>query len=256
MHFEHALVTGGSRGIGRSIVLALSASGTRVTLVARDAQALERVAEEIRERGGRCEVVVADVSDADAWADRMRRVFAHDPFDLVVANAGVGLPSPGASPYAWESLRDPMQTNVVGATATLTAALPQMIARGRGHLVSIGSLASYGPIPASSAYCAPKAAIDMLMECLRFDLQGTGVSVTNVRLGFVRTPSTGMRGHPMPGLLDPDDVARHILDRLPGAPREIVYPKGLAAAARIAGALPPRVRDSLWSLVRSRVNLR
>ena len=165
MHPRRALVTGASRGIGRALALELASRGTSVVLVARGREALAETASAIAAGGGDAACVVADVGDASAWAETMRRLDDASPIDLVIANAGVGLPSPDASPYAFESLVGPMQTNVVGATATLTALLPAMVARGRGHLVAIGSLASYGALPGSGAYCAPKAAIDMLLEC-------------------------------------------------------------------------------------------
>ena len=164
----------------------------------------------------------------------------------VVANAGVGLPSAEASPFAWESLAAPLRTNTLGAAATLTALLPSMVARGAGHVVSIGSLASYGPIPGSAAYCAPKAGIDMLMACLSIDLEGTGVSATNVRLGFVRTAMTARSTHPMPQLLEPEEAARAIVRALPSRPEMLVYPRALGLGARALGLLPAAARARLY----------
>lgn len=134
------------------------------------------------------------------------------------------------------ALDDAIEINFVGAAATLTAALPAMVSRGRGHLVAVSSLASYGPLPASAAYRAPKAGLDMLMECLRIDLTGTGVRVTNVRAGFVRTRMVATTTHPMPGLMEPDEAAERILEGLERAPAEIVFPRWLAALATLSQA--------------------
>ena len=111
---------------------------------------------------------------------------------------------------------------------------------GGGHLVAVSSLASYVPLPASAAYCAPKAGLDMLMECLRIDLVGTGVHVTNIRAGFVRTRMVATTTHPMPGMMEPDEAARRILEGLERAPAEIVFPRWLAAMARSSGRSPGR----------------
>ena len=83
------------------------------------------------------------------------------------------------------------------------------------------------------------------MECLRIDLAGTGVRVTNVRAGFVRTRMVETTTHPMPGIMEPDEAAERILDGLERAPAEIVFPRWLAAIAWTSGALPRPLRDAL-----------
>ena len=90
----------------------------------------------------------------------------------------------------------------------------------------------------------------MLLDTLRLDLQGTGVAVTNLRLGFVRTRMVERSTHPMPQLLDPDDVAREVVKRLARRPREIVMPRALATTVHALGGLPASVREAIWSLVR------
>lgn len=249
MMHRTALVTGASRGLGRAFSLALAERGFRVWLVARDGAALEDVARLVRDRGGHAEPLVLDVEDAAKVVREVRAIDeASGGLDLVLANAGVGASRDGDGvPYAWETMQHALVTNFVGAAATLTAALPAMVARGRGHLVATGSLASYGPLPGSAAYCAPKAGIDMLLDTLRLDLHGTGVAVTNLRLGFVRTRMVERSTHPMPQLLDPDDVARLVVARLEKRPREIVLPRALAAGARAFGALPASLRETLWA---------
>ena len=246
MTHRRALVTGASRGIGRALAIELARRGVHVTMVARSERGLAEAGSTARRVGGVVVPFIADVADADAWVLALRRLDAAAPFDLVVANAGVGLPAPDASPFAWESLAAPFRTNTVGAVATLTALLPAMVERGRGHVVAMGSLASYGPIPGSAAYCAPKAGVDMLMSCLRMDLHGTGVHATNVRLGFVRTDMTAKSTHPMPQLIEPEEAARAVADALAGYPSEFVYPRALGHAARALGVLPVSARGALF----------
>ncbi|NUO49577.1 MAG: SDR family NAD(P)-dependent oxidoreductase [Polyangiaceae bacterium] len=239
-----AIVTGASSGIGRALALELARTGTkRIVLAARREALLASLAEEIRDAGAEPMVEVLDVGDADRCAERLRKLDEDlGGFDLVVANAGVGAQK-GADPIAWETLRGPLHINLCGAAATLTGALGAMVARRRGHLVGIGSLASYGPLPEAAAYCTPKAGLAMLLECLALDLAGSGVSVTHVRLGFVKTPMTGHATHPMPQLLEAPDAARRIVAGLRSRPREIVLPRALGAAARVAALAPRRLRD-------------
>ena len=77
-------------------------------------------------------------------------------FDLVIANAGVGMKHKGLPSYAWEAMAGACHVNFCGAAATLTAVLPQMVERGRGHVVGISSIASFTPIPGRGGYCAPE----------------------------------------------------------------------------------------------------
>lgn len=241
--YRAAVVTGASSGIGRSLAIELARSGVAsIVLVARRREQLDEVAREIRSLERRAYVECLDLSDADLAVERLRALDRELRLDLVIANAGIGA-SPGSDPLAWETLRDPFHVNFCGAAATLTAVLPAMVERRRGHLVGIGSLSAYGALPGAAAYCTPKAGLAMLLDCLRLDLQGTDVAVTHVRLGFVRTRMVAHSTHPMPQLLEPDDVARAIVDRLPSAPREIVLPRTLGALTRALGAIPGSLRE-------------
>lgn len=238
-----ALVTGASSGIGRALAVELARTGTtRVVCVARRERELEETAALCRSAGATADVVVLDVGDTEASVARIRALDDElGGLDLVVANAGVGAPR-DVRPYAWEAVRDALHVNLSGATATLLAALPAMVDRKRGHVVAIGSLASYGALPGSIAYCAPKAGLAMVMDCLALDLAGTGVASTHVRLGFVETPMVAASTHPMPQLMRAADVARRLVPRLRKRPREIVMPRALALATRALAALPEPLR--------------
>ncbi len=243
--YANALVTGASSGIGRALALELARRGVPVIVAARRRDALVEVANEISRSGGTVHVRPMDVSDTEATVASIRAIDDElGGLDLVVANAGVGARRDQPA-YAWETMRDALHTNFCGAAATLTAVLPRMVGRGRGHLVGIGSLASYGALPMSASYCAPKAGLSMLLDCLRLDLVGTGVAVTNVELGFVETEMVRESTHPMPQICAPEVVARLLADALPNAPRKIVYPRALAAATRALALLPEPVREAI-----------
>ena len=234
------MVTGGSRGIGRALARALSARGVRVIVTGRRGAELDAVVR----AGDAWRGVVLDAGDTKASVATLRELDrALGGLDLVIANAGVGIPDPEMTPYAWEAIAEAMHVNVCGAAATLTAVLPDMVSRGRGHAVAIGSLAAFGALPGAAAYSAPKAALAMLMDCLRLDLAGTGVTATTVHLGFVRTRMVERSAFPMPQLLEPGDAAERIVTALARRPRTITLPRALAAAAWGAALLPSAVKE-------------
>lgn len=238
-----ALVTGASSGIGHALARELAAAGVHVFLGARREVPLRALADHIRARGGAADVVLLDVSQADACVARVRQLDQDcGGLELVVANAGAGpRRREGAPSYQWEVLAEAFHTNFCGAAATLTAALPAMVARGRGHLVGISSLASFGALPDAASYCAPKAGLSMLLDCLRLDLAGSGVAVTAVHAGFVRTPMLEDT-HAQPQRLEPEAFATRVVARLARRPARIDIPQPLALGARLFAGLPARVR--------------
>jgi NAD(P)-dependent dehydrogenase (short-subunit alcohol dehydrogenase family) len=241
-HWRTALVTGASSGIGRELARRLAAGGTEVVVAARRRADLDALAAEIAAAGGRARAWVMDCGRLDETVAAVRRIDAEiGGLDLVVANAGVSADR-GADRFRWEAMASSMVVNFPGAVATLTAVLPEMIARRRGHLVAVASIAAYGPLPRSAGYCAPKAGLAMFMECLRLDLAGTGVHATCVYPGFVRTPMTAGARHPLPLLMDCPAAVDRILARLPRAPAAIAFPRRLAWFARAAARVPRPVR--------------
>ena len=243
--WRSALVTGAGSGIGRALAIELARVGVGdVALCGRQEAPLHEVARAVERHGARATVLVLDVTAAHA-VDRLRSLDdALGGLDLVIANAGVGAGREHA-PWAWETLRDALHTNLCGAAATLTANLEAMVRRGRGHLCGVGSLSGLGALPGSAAYCTPKAGLRMLLDCLRLDLAPRGVAVTHLCLGFVRTAMVAASTHPLPQLLEPEAVAREASARLARRPREIVLPRALGALVRAAAVPPGALRDAL-----------
>lgn len=243
--YQHALITGASSGLGYGLAKQLARRGIHVFLTARRLDLLEALRDELGQAGCPTTAVQMDVSDTEAAVAKMREIDAESPLDLVIANAGVGANHEAQAPYAWEAVRDAFHTNFCGAAATLTAVLPQMVARRRGHIVGIGSLASLGPLPQSAAYCTPKAGLHMLLECLRLDTADAGIVVTNVQVGFVKTPMLEGVTHPMPGLMSVEEASEVIAEGIFDAREDIVFPKALAWATKAAASLPRFVQKSV-----------
>ena len=210
------LVTGASSGIGRELVLALAGQGARVGAIARRADKLDELTATVG-AGGTIATAPANVADRDAVRTAIASLTDRlGPADLLIANAGVGLPS-GADPMNVPFVETMMNVNFLGVVYAFEAVLPAMLARGSGHLVAVSSMAAYKGLPGSAGYCASKSAVNAYCEGLRIELRSRGVAVTTVCPGFVDTPMTANNAHPMPFIMPADKAARRILSALPPA---------------------------------------
>ncbi len=244
-----ALVTGASGGIGAELAVSLARRGFDIGLVARRADALAAVAERVEATGRRAVIVPTDVTDRDAVHRAVATVEgALGPIDLAIANAGSGAPTPA------RRLDAPVVTglfrlNVDGAVHLFEAVLPGMLARGNGHLAAVSSIAAWRGLPINGAYSATKAALDVLLEAWAVELRGTGVAVTTVHPGFVRTPLTDKNPFPMPFLLEADDAAERIAAGLVARRRSIDFPWPMVMLMRAVHQLP----NGLWERVATRL---
>lgn len=181
--FRHALVTGGSSGIGRAIALSLAAEGIAVTICGRRASELEKVAAEAEN----IHAVVADVTDeASVAALYERAVAARGPFDIVVANAGAASSAPAhrTSLDDWNRIVD---VNLTGAFLTVRPALKGMAERGRGRIVFIASVAGLQGAAYVAPYVAAKHGVVGLARALGAELLKTGVTVNAICPAYVET---------------------------------------------------------------------
>ncbi len=122
-----------------------------------------------------------------------------------------------------------------------------MLERGSGHLVAISSLASYRGMPKSGAYSASKAAVSTFFESLRVDLRRSGIDVTIIHPGFIRTPMTANRKKKLPFLLEVDDAACRIIRAVERRARTYAFPWQLAALVRVIKHIPGALYDRLAS---------
>jgi short-subunit dehydrogenase len=142
---------------------------------------------------------------------------------------------------------DVISINVIGVVNSVAAVLPAMIERGSGHLVAISSLASYRGMPKSGAYSASKAAVSTFFESLRVDLSRSGVDVTVIHPGFIRTPMTANRKKKLPFLLEVDDAACRIIRAVERRARTYAFPWQLASLVRVIKHIPGRLYDRIAS---------
>lgn len=236
-----AVVTGGSRGIGRATAIALAARGAVVVVVGRDESALRDVA---RETGGGYEV--ADVADQEHAARVVRRTVAeYGRLDVVVANAGVGFAGDFAA-MPERRIDELVDVNVKAPVLLARAALPGMIERGGGSLVFVTSIAGAVLVPGEAVYSMTKAAIEAFVEPLREELRGTGVAVSTVVPGVVATGFFEARGRAydrrFPRPLPPGRIADAVVVAITTGRRRVVTPRWLVVPATFRALLPVAYR--------------
>ena len=209
-----AVVTGASSGIGAALARRLAAEGCRVGLIARRLERLTALSEEIRAAGGTAGVAAADIGDRSQVRDAFTALRAElGPVDLLVANAGVGVPTT-LEPVNTPAVEEMFRVNVLGMVYASEAVLPEMLQRRRGQIAAVSSLAGFLGLPGESGYCASKAAVNTYLDGLRIHLRGRGIQVTTLCPGFVRTPMTAVNDFHMPFCLEADEAARRIVRAL------------------------------------------
>ena len=236
-----AWVVGGSSGIGAALARELQSRGAKVAISARREDELAEVA------AGTMLAVTSDVTDAAslmAAASHIRDELG--PIDLVVLSAAYWKQM-SASDWDTEIFNRHVQVNLVGMSNTIAAVLPQMLARRSGVIAGIASVAGYRGLAGAEAYGATKAAQINLLEALRIHVAGSGVRVTTICPGFVRTDATAGNTFPMPFIIEADTAGRAICDGLERDRTEIVFPVPMAILMKAARLVPAGVWSALLS---------
>ena len=216
------LVSGASGGIGRALAIEAAARGARVALMARNADKLAAVVEQITARGQSALAVPGDVrSDEDVGRVVATVTERFGAVDVLVNNAGKGFTGTVIE-TALEDYRDIFETNFMGCLRLTQAVLPSMIERRSGLLIQISSLNGFCAIPLASAYCASKFAMEALSDSLRIELRPDGIGVLVVQ----------------PGLTDTEffDNARHFRERNPFPLQRMMSPETVAKKTLAAAA--------------------
>ena len=188
-----AVVTGGSRGIGREVARSLARAGAKVAVTARDETKLAETVSIIRDAGGECSAFVMDVADNDSVTSGMNAIKqTYGAVDVLVNNAGIG--AGGFPPWeldvdAWWKVQE---VNVKGVYMCSQAVLPAMAERGSGCVINMGSMAGVRPNPGASPYAVSKAALMRLTDSFAAAAKEYGVSVFVISPGLVRTDMTNI----------------------------------------------------------------
>jgi short-subunit dehydrogenase len=248
------LITGASSGIGRALALVYARQGVSLSLIGRDRERLEDVAAAARAQGAEVSLGQLDVRDQDAMAEWIKAADARSPFDLVIANAGIttGL-APGDIAEDPQAVRAIIGVNLIGVLNTVEPLIAPMCGRGAGQIAFIGSIAGLRGLPYAPSYCATKAAVHAYSESLRGRIEASGVRVSLIIPGFVKTPLNDSIDAIKPLEMTGTEAALLIQRGLERGRAVIAFPRSLYLLARVSRILPIRLVDKV--MARFRVNI-
>jgi short-subunit dehydrogenase len=250
---KRVFLTGASSGIGEALAIALAKKGAILGLLARRKELLKKLAAECETVGGTARVFACDVTDEDAVLDAANEFFAEfDRIDILIANAGIGGNDPETRALNPTAVKKVIDINLMGAVNSVHAVLPQMLARGSGQIVAISSLAGFRGLPKSAAYSASKAGMTAFFESVRLDVKHSGVSVTIIQPGFIRTPLTSGRSSKMPFLMDLEAAIPLFLKAIEKKKKFAAFPWQLATIVRAGKLMPAWLYDRIAGRARYR----
>eukprot|EP00088_Acartia_fossae_P036953 TRINITY_DN38148_c0_g1_i1.p1 TRINITY_DN38148_c0_g1~~TRINITY_DN38148_c0_g1_i1.p1 ORF type:complete len:269 (+),score=65.58 TRINITY_DN38148_c0_g1_i1:39-809(+) len=187
MEGKVCVITGASKGVGRGIAKTLGSKGVFVVLVARGQDALDNLLKEIQDEGGKGMTVACSISDREGIKAMASKVISEVGVpDFLVNNAGAWMfQSFVDNDYeSWDWMID---VNIRGHLNAISAFLPAMKEKDKGHIINITSDSERVPFPGVAVYTGTKFFMDGCMQCLRMELKGTKIKITNVLPGFVWT---------------------------------------------------------------------
>jgi short-subunit dehydrogenase len=237
-NFKTILITGASSGIGKALAELYAAPGVTLLLTGRNAGRLQETENLCRRKGAIVESSTTCVTEAADFEKKILEWDDRHPIDLLIANAGI---SGGSNLY------EIMDINLTGTLNTVHPLIPRMIARGRGHIVLMSSMAGFRGLPSAPAYSVSKVAVRAYGDALRPLLKKEGITVSTIFPGFVRTPLTDVNKFPMPFLMDVDKAADIIKRGIDNGKASIAFPWQMHALCWLLGVLPRPLGDWILS---------
>ncbi|GAB2565982.1 SDR family NAD(P)-dependent oxidoreductase [Nocardia heshunensis] len=228
---KHIVITGASSGIGRSAAFAVAEKGAVVILLARRADELSTVVDEITAAGGRAFGYPCDVTDQESVDTALATILdVHGHVDMLVNNAGRSIRrAVHRSTDRMHDFERTMAVNYFGAVRMTLGLLPQMRERKDGHIVNISSAGVQVATPRFAAYLASKAALDKFAEVTAAEMRSSNITFTTIHMPLVRTPMITPSGDQGAGTQSPEWAAALIVRALTERPRQIDVPIGTLA---------------------------
>jgi short-subunit dehydrogenase len=241
------VITGASSGIGKALALRYAHEGAVLGLLGRSKDRLDDVAEECRRLGATIHIALLDVRARSEMEQWLQTFDDRTPIDILIANAGVMAGRPAdADIESSSSSYALMETNVLGVLNSIQPILPRMMARRRGQIGIISSIAAFIPLPDAPSYSASKSATLSYGLALRSALRHSGIGVSVICPGYVITPMMEQESGSKPFAVKPETAANLIVRGLQRNRSIITFPFRLALITRLGGLLPDCVRR--WTM--------
>lgn len=238
-------IIGASSGIGKEVALELSRQGAQVIITARREEELHTFATE------KMVVVPCDVTKVDSVRQAWDQIAQHHQVDVMIFSAAYWQQF-DARVWDHSSFAQHIDVNLHGFNNVCAVLVPTMVARGKGMIVGLASVAGFRGLAGSEPYGMTKAGQINLLESLRLSLRSSGIVVKTICPGFVDTPLTQKNTFNMPGIISAERAAQYIVRSL-GSPKEVViFPRIVSLLTHIARWVPTR----LWPILFSRSHLR
>ncbi|MFC1575605.1 SDR family NAD(P)-dependent oxidoreductase, partial [Gemmatimonadota bacterium] len=206
---------------------------------------LEELAHQIRGEGGRAGVYPCDVGDRDQVLAALAKCQEElGNVDLLIANAGISM-NTRVEAFDVEAIERVIRINLLGAIYATEGVLSGMLQRRSGQIVAVSSIAGFAGLPMSAAYSASKGGMINFFESLRMDLRGSGVAVTVITPGFVKTPLTSHNRHKMAFLMELEPAVERMVRAIKERRKSLAFPRRLAVVAWAARLLPRPLYDRL-----------
>jgi NAD(P)-dependent dehydrogenase (short-subunit alcohol dehydrogenase family) len=244
-----AVVTGGGRGIGKALALALTREGVRVAIGDVDRESAEAAAAELGGDAVGLHLDVTDLPGFTAFLDEVERRLG--PIDVLVNNAGI-MPVTPLEHEPPESISRQLEINLRAVIHGTQEAVRRMRPRGTGHIVNVASMAGRSGFPNLSTYCATKFGVVGLSESVHLELRGSGVDVSCVMPGVVDTElSTGLQSARGVKSITPEEVAQEIVGALKVPRFDVFVPRSAGRVAQFAAMLPRRAREAVGRAIKA-----
>ncbi len=238
-----AVVTGGGRGIGKALALALASEGCRVAIGDVDAPSAESAAAELGDRAVGLGVDVTDRPAFSAFLDTVEERLG--PIDVLVNNAGIMPVGPFEEEDDATAIRL-VEINLHAVIHGTKEAMRRMKPRGTGHIVNVASSAGKTGFPHLATYCATKHGVVGMSEAVRAELRGTGVEISVVMPNIVKTElSAGLVETPAFKNSSVEDVADAVVDALKFPHFDVFVPKAIGPTWALMNLVPRRARDAV-----------
>lgn len=247
---KNAVIFGASQGIGEALACEYALHGTKLVLLSRNDEALQKITEKINGQGGECYWQKCDVTNKDDIKSGLDFALGKlGTLELIIVNSGVGGPN-WMDNFSAEGFIYMFRVNTFSIAHVLEFAIPVMKKQGYGTIAGVTTLADVRGYGGSSSYSASKSAASMLLESARVELKKHNINVVTIRPGFVKTAMTDKNEFKMPFIMQVDKAARLIWKGIEKRKSIVQFPFPIVNATRIIKNLPNWLYD--WGMNKAR----